>query len=104
MLIKVVKLLGSLVTEEPRYFFLFILIEFFFTKKGIKKLLSVRSLARKLLEPLVTIIQNTGAKSLQYECIYTVTEGCSLRHAVVLKVYLLTLSSSAASFATRGRF
>jgi AP-3 complex subunit delta-1 len=49
MLIKVVKLLGSLVTEEPR-------------------------LARKLLEPLTTIIQNTGAKSLQYECIYTVTE------------------------------
>lgn len=49
MLIKVVKLLGSLVTEEPR-------------------------LARKLLEPLATIIQNTTAKSLQYECIYTVTE------------------------------
>lgn len=49
MLIKVVKLLGSLVSEEPR-------------------------LARKLLEPLATIIQNTGAKSLQYECINTVTE------------------------------
>lgn len=49
MLIKVVKLLGSLVTEEPR-------------------------LARKLLEPLAVIIQNTGAKSLQYECIYTITE------------------------------
>jgi AP-3 complex subunit delta-1 len=49
MLIKVVKLLGSLVSEEPR-------------------------LARKLLEPLATIIQNTGAKSLQYECIHTVTE------------------------------
>lgn len=48
MLIKVVKLLGSLVSEEPR-------------------------LARKLLEPLSTIIQNTGAKSLQYECIHTVT-------------------------------
>jgi AP-3 complex subunit delta-1 len=48
MLIKVVKLMGSLVSEEPR-------------------------LARKLLEPLVTIIQNTGAKSLQYECIHTVT-------------------------------
>ena len=47
MLIKVVKLMGSLVSEEPR-------------------------LARKLLEPLVTIIQNTGAKSLQYECIFTV--------------------------------
>jgi AP-3 complex subunit delta len=49
MLIKVVKLLGSLVTEEPR-------------------------LARKLLEPLTTIIKNTGAKSLQYECIFTITE------------------------------
>ena len=48
MLIKVVKLLGSLVSEEPR-------------------------LARKLLEPLATIIQNTSAKSLQYECINTVT-------------------------------
>jgi AP-3 complex subunit delta-1 len=48
MLIKVVKLLGSLVSEEPR-------------------------LARKLLDPLTTIIQNTGAKSLQYECIHTVT-------------------------------
>ena len=47
MLIKVVKLLGSLVPEEPR-------------------------LARKLLEPLATIIQNTAAKSLQYECIHTV--------------------------------
>jgi len=49
MLIKVVKLLGSLVSEEPR-------------------------LARKLLEPLATIITNTTAKSLQYECIHTVTE------------------------------
>lgn len=49
MLIKVVKLLGSLVSEEPR-------------------------LARKLLEPLATIIQSTSAKSLQYECIYTVLE------------------------------
>jgi AP-3 complex subunit delta len=48
MLIKVVKLLGSLVPEEPR-------------------------LARKLLEPLATIIQNTSAKSLLYECIHTVT-------------------------------
>ena len=43
-----VKLLGSLVPEEPR-------------------------LSRKLLEPLATIIQNTAAKSLQYECIHTVT-------------------------------
>ena len=49
MLIKVVKLLSSLVSEEPR-------------------------LARKLLEPLATIIQSTGAKSLQYECIHTITE------------------------------
>ncbi len=49
MLIKVVKLLGSLVSEEPR-------------------------LARKLLDPLVNIIQSTGAKSLQYECLYTITE------------------------------
>lgn len=48
MLIKVVKLLSSLVPEEPR-------------------------LARKLLEPLAIIIQNTLAKSLLYECITTVT-------------------------------
>lgn len=49
MLIKIVKLLGSLVSEEPR-------------------------LARKLLEPLCTIVRNTSAKSLQYECVYTITE------------------------------
>ncbi len=48
MLIKVVKLFGSLVSEEPR-------------------------LARKLLDPLITIITNTSAKSLQYECINTVS-------------------------------
>ncbi|TMW69235.1 hypothetical protein Poli38472_001391 [Pythium oligandrum] len=48
MLIKVVKLMASLVPEEPR-------------------------LARKLLDPLATIIQNTPAKSLLYECIATVT-------------------------------
>ena len=48
MLIKVVKLFGSLVGEEPR-------------------------LARKLLEPLMTIISTTSAKSLQFECINTVT-------------------------------
>uniref|UniRef100_M4B8K3 AP-3 complex subunit delta n=1 Tax=Hyaloperonospora arabidopsidis (strain Emoy2) TaxID=559515 RepID=M4B8K3_HYAAE len=47
MLIKVVKLLASLVPEEPR-------------------------LARKLLDPLATVIQNTPAKSLLYECISTV--------------------------------
>lgn len=54
MLIKVVKLLGSLVSEEPR-------------------------LARKLLDPMASIIQSTQAKSLQYECIFTITE--SLPHA-----------------------
>jgi AP-3 complex subunit delta-1 len=48
MLIKVVKLFGSLVSEEPR-------------------------LARKLLDPLLTIITTTSAKSLQFECIHTVT-------------------------------
>lgn len=31
-------------------------------------------LARKILEPLITIIQNTAAKSLQYECIFAITE------------------------------
>jgi AP-3 complex subunit delta-1 len=40
--------MASLVPEEPR-------------------------LARKLLDPLATIIQNTPAKSLLYECISTVT-------------------------------
>ena len=48
MLIKVVKLLGSLVPEEPR-------------------------LARKLLEPLATIVRNTQAKSLLYEAVHTIT-------------------------------
>lgn len=48
MLIKVVKLLGGLVSEEPR-------------------------LARKLLEPLVTIAKNTQAKSLLFEAVYTIT-------------------------------
>lgn len=48
MLIKVVKLLGSLVAEEPR-------------------------LARKLLEPLSMIVKNTKAKSLLYESVYTIT-------------------------------
>ena len=47
MLIKLVKLMGSLVPEEPR-------------------------LARKLLEPLSAIISSTPAKSLMYECIHTV--------------------------------
>lgn len=48
MLIKVVKLLGSLVPEEPR-------------------------LARKLLEPLANIVQSTQAKSLLYESVHTIT-------------------------------
>lgn len=48
MLIKVVKLLGSLVPEEPR-------------------------LARKLLEPLAGIVNSTHAKSLLYEAVYTIT-------------------------------
>ena len=48
MLIKVVKLLGELVSEEPR-------------------------LARKILEPLSKLIRTTTAKSLLYECVRTVT-------------------------------
>lgn len=48
MLIKVVKLLGGLVPEEPR-------------------------LARKLLEPLADIVRKTKAKSLLYEACYTIT-------------------------------
>jgi AP-3 complex subunit delta-1 len=48
MLIKVVKLMGSLVPEEPR-------------------------LARKLLEPLANIIQTSTAKSLMYEAIHCMT-------------------------------
>jgi AP-3 complex subunit delta-1 len=52
MLIKLVKLLTSLMCEEPR-------------------------LARKLLDPLTAIIQNTNAKSLKYECIFALTEALS---------------------------
>ncbi len=48
MLIKVVKLLGSLVPEEPR-------------------------LARKLLEPLAKIVRTTQAKSLLFEAVHTIT-------------------------------
>jgi AP-3 complex subunit delta-1 len=48
MLIKVVKLLGSLVPEEPR-------------------------LARKLLEPLALIVRSTQAKSLLFEAVHTLT-------------------------------
>jgi AP-3 complex subunit delta-1 len=49
MLIKVVKLLCSLVSEEPR-------------------------LARKLLDPLAGIVRNTPAKSLLFEAAYAVTK------------------------------
>ncbi len=49
LLIKIVKLFGSLVSQEPR-------------------------LARKLLEPLISIVKTTSAKSLQYECLYTLTQ------------------------------
>ena len=48
MLIKVVKLLGSLVPEEPR-------------------------LARKLLEPLSGMVKSTHAKSLLYEAVYAIS-------------------------------
>jgi AP-3 complex subunit delta-1 len=48
LLIKLVKLFGLLVSEEPR-------------------------LARKLIDPLVTLILNNAAKSLQFECINTLT-------------------------------
>jgi AP-3 complex subunit delta-1 len=48
MLIKVVKLLASLVPQEPR-------------------------LARKLLEPLSNIVKTTQAKSLLYEAVHTIT-------------------------------
>jgi AP-3 complex subunit delta-1 len=48
MLIKVVKLLGSLVQEEPR-------------------------LARKLLEPLAQIVRSTPAKSLMFEAVHAIT-------------------------------
>ncbi len=48
MLIKVVKLLGSLVPEEPR-------------------------LARKLLEPLSNMVKSTHAKSLLYEAVFAIT-------------------------------
>lgn len=54
MLIKVAKLMSALVQEEPR-------------------------LARKLLEPLATIVQTTPAKSLMYECISTITFALQVR-------------------------
>ncbi|GBG30420.1 AP-3 complex subunit delta [Hondaea fermentalgiana] len=49
MLIKIVKLMSSLLPEEPR-------------------------LARKLLEPLAKIVESTQAKSLLYECIHAITQ------------------------------
>lgn len=67
---KVVKLLCSLVSKESR-------------------------LARKLLEPLANIIQNTGAKSLQYECIYTITEALiySKREDGMILLYIYTIKN-----------
>lgn len=50
MLIKIVKLMGVLTPLEPR-------------------------LGRKLVEPLVSLMRNTRAKSLLYECCSTVTSG-----------------------------
>jgi AP-3 complex subunit delta len=50
VLIKVVKLMGSLVPYEPR-------------------------LAKKLQQPLTNIIENTPAKSLMYECVNTLLSG-----------------------------
>lgn len=50
VLIKIVKLLGDLCPHEPR-------------------------LAKKLVEPLTTIINSTPAKSLLYECLYSITKG-----------------------------
>ncbi|RYG62256.1 hypothetical protein EON64_18065, partial [archaeon] len=53
VLIKVVKLLGSLLGREPR-------------------------LARKLLEPLAAIVQSTSAKSLQFECVAALIEAITV--------------------------
>jgi AP-3 complex subunit delta len=50
MLIKIIKLFGSLLPEEPR-------------------------LAKRLIEPLTTLLQNTQAMSLLYECIQTCIQG-----------------------------
>ena len=58
MLIKLVKLLGSLIPAEPR-------------------------LGRKLQEPLTHIITNTPAKSLLYECINTVTTCKQLQRSMI---------------------
>eukprot|EP01083_Nonionella_stella_P271557 920242_1 len=58
MLIKLVKLLGSLIPAEAR-------------------------LGRKLQEPLTHIITNTPAKSLLYECINTVTAQSMMQRSMV---------------------
>lgn len=58
MLIKLVKLLGSLIPAEPR-------------------------LGRKLQEPLTHIITNTPAKSLLYECINTVTACQQMQRSMI---------------------
>lgn len=58
VLIKVVKLLGSLVPLEPR-------------------------LAKKLVEPLTDIITTTPAKSLLYECVNTLLSGKVASKAVI---------------------
>eukprot|EP01084_Bolivina_argentea_P017444 32578_1 len=58
MLIKLVKLLGSLIPAEPR-------------------------LGRKLQEPLTHIITNTPAKSLLYECINTVTTQSTMQRSMI---------------------
>ena len=62
VLIKVVKLLGSLVPLEPR-------------------------LAKKLTEPLCDIISTTPAKSLLYEAVNTLLSG-ELRSKTVVKLCL----------------
>lgn len=49
-MIKIVKLLGDLCPHEPR-------------------------LAKKLVDPFTNIINTTGAKSLLYECLFTITKG-----------------------------
>jgi len=57
-LIKIVKLFGALAPEEPR-------------------------LAKKLVEPMTKIINTTPAKSLLYECLFTVTKGMNKHVGIV---------------------
>lgn len=40
-------------------------------------------LAKKLIEPMTNIINTTPAKSLLYECLYTVTKGMSAHISIV---------------------